>query len=99
MRRLQEEYHAKGKNCMCFVDLDKVIDIAAKKMIEWAMRKKGIPEVLVKSVMSLYYGAKARVRVDSWMPDLFEGKVWMHQGSVLSCFPFAIVTDIVAELA
>ena len=29
------------------------------------MRKKGIPEVLVRSVMSLYEGAKTGVRVDS----------------------------------
>ena len=29
------------------------------------MRKKGIPEVLVRSVMSLYERAKIRVRVDS----------------------------------
>ena len=34
-------------------------------MFEWAMRKKGIPDVLVRSVMSLIEGAITRVRVDS----------------------------------
>ena len=33
------------------------------------MRKKGIPEVLVRSVMSLYEGAKTRVRLDSELYD------------------------------
>ena len=34
-------------------------------------------------VMSLYDGAKTRVRVDSELSEEFEAKVWMHQGSVL----------------
>ena len=47
-----------------------------------ATRKKGIPEVLVRSVMSLYEGAKTRVRVYSILSEEFEVKVGMHQGSV-----------------
>ena len=33
--------------------------------MEWAMRKKGIQEVLVRSVMNLYDGGTTMVRVDS----------------------------------
>ena len=29
MRGMQEEYHAKGKSCMCFVDLEKAFDRAS----------------------------------------------------------------------
>ena len=66
IRRMQEEYHAKGKKLhMCFVDLEKAFDRVLRKVLEWAMRKKGLPEVLVRSVMSLYEEAKTRVRVDS----------------------------------
>ena len=50
---------------MCSVDLKKAFDRVQRKVLEWAMRKKGIPDVLVRSVMSLYEGAKTRVRVDS----------------------------------
>ena len=49
---------------MHFVDLEKAFDSAPRAVLEWAMRKKGIPEVLVTSVMNLYEGAKTRVRVD-----------------------------------
>ena len=63
------------------------------------MRKKGLPEVLVRSVMSLYEGAKTRVRVDSELSEEFEVKVWMHQGSVLSPFLFAVVVDVFTEFA
>ena len=58
LRQLQEKCHAKGKSYMCFVDLEKAFDKVPRKVLEWAMRKKGIPEVLVRSVMSLYEGAK-----------------------------------------
>ena len=44
---------------------------------------EGIPEVLVRSVISLYEGANTRVRVDSELSEEFEIKVWMHQGTVL----------------
>ena len=39
---------------MCFVDLEKALDRAQWKVLEWSLRKKGTPEVLVRSVMSLY---------------------------------------------
>ena len=69
---------------MCFVDLEKPFDRVLKKMLEWAMRKKGIPEVLVRSVKNLYEGAKTRDRVDSKLSEEFEVIVVMHQVSVLS---------------
>ena len=48
LRRLQEEYYAKGKKFyMCFVDIEKDFDRVPSKVLEWSMRKKGIPEVLV----------------------------------------------------
>ena len=39
---------------MCFVDLEKALDRILKKVLEWKMRKKEIPEVLLRSVMSLH---------------------------------------------
>ena len=63
------------------------------------MRKKRISEVLARSVMSLYDGAKTRVRVDSELTDEFEVKVWMHQRSVLSPFLLSLVVDVITEFA
>ena len=62
LRRLQEEYLDKGnKLYMCFVDLEKAFDRFPRKVLQWGMRKKGIPEVMVRAVMILYEGAKTRV--------------------------------------
>ena len=82
---------------MCFVDLEKASDRVPRTELEWAMRKTEIPEVLVRSVMKLYEGAKTRVRVDSVLSEEFEVNVGMYQGSVLSPFLFAVVVDVVTE--
>ena len=44
--------------------------------------------------MSLYDGAKARVRVDSELSAELEVGVVMHQGSVLSPFLFALSLNL-----
>ena len=84
---------------MCFVDLEKAFDTVPRKVLKWAMRKKEIQEVLVRSVMSQYGGAKTRVRVDSELSEEFEVNVEMHQGSVLLPFLFAVVVDVVTKFA
>ena len=100
VRRRLQDYHAKTKRLyMCFVDLENAFSRVPRKVLEWAMRKKGILEVLFGSVMSLYERAKTRVIVDSELSEEFEVKVGMHQGSVLSSFLFAVVLDIATELA
>ena len=48
---------------MCFVDLEEALDRIPRKVVELAMRKKGIPEALVRAVMSLNKGAKTKVKV------------------------------------
>ena len=61
LRRMQEEYHAEEKKLyMCFVDIEKSFDRISRKLFEWALRKKEIPEVLVRSVISQYEGAKKK---------------------------------------
>ena len=69
--RLQEEYHAKGKKLyMCFVVLEKAFDIVPGKILEWALKKKGIPEDLLTSTMSLDKRAMIRVRTDSDLSEV-----------------------------
>ena len=43
------------------MDTEKAFDIVSRKVLEWAMKKNGIPNVLVRSVMSLYEEARTRV--------------------------------------
>ena len=41
---------------MCFVDIEKAFDRVPRKVMKWAMRKKGLSEVILWVVMSLYVG-------------------------------------------
>ena len=61
------------------------------------MRKRGIPEAMVRAVMSLYEGAKTRVRVGLELSEEFEVKVGVHQGSALLLLLFAIAVDVITE--
>ena len=63
------------------------------------MRKKGTPEVLARSVISLYEGAKTRVREDFELSEELEVKMGMHQRYVLSPFLFVVMVDVVTEFA
>ena len=88
-------HHATGNFFhMCFVDIQKAFDKLPRKVLEWAMRKKGITKVLVISVMSSHDGAKVRVRVDSELSEEFVVNAGMHQGSVLSPFILAVEVDL-----
>ena len=73
------------------MNLEKAFDRVQRKLLEWAMRKKGIVDVLFGSVMSMYEGANERVRVDSELSDKVDVKVGMYQGSLLLPFIFAVV--------
>ena len=74
---------------MCFVDLEKAYDRV--------LRKRGIPEAMVRAVMSLYEGAKTSVRVGLELSEEFEVTVGVHQGSTLLPLPFAIAVDVITE--
>ena len=96
--RTLRKYHIKGEKLyMCYVDLEKAYARVPRKVLEWTIRMKGIPEDLVRLVMSLYEGARTRVRVDSELSEEIVVKVRMHQGSVLSPFLLAVVVDVVTE--
>jgi len=82
---------------MCFFDLEKAFDRVPRRVLEWAMRKRGITEGMVRAVVSLYEGAQTRVIVGLELSEEFEVKVGVHQGSALSALLFAIVVDVITE--
>ena len=100
VRRMQEEYRDKKKKLyMCFVDVEKAFDRVPRKVMEWAMKKKGLPEVIVRMVISLYHRVKTKVCVGSESSEEFLVQVGVHQGSVLLPLLFAIAVHVISENA
>ena len=60
--------------------------------------EKGLPEKIARAVMSLYHGAKTKVRVGSGLSQEFLVQVGVHQGSVLLPLLFAIVVNVISEM-
>ena len=52
--------------------------------MQWVPSKKGLLEILVKAVISLYEGLKTKVKVESEFSEEFSVTVGVHQGSFLS---------------
>ncbi|XP_046864746.1 uncharacterized protein LOC124459301 [Xenia sp. Carnegie-2017] len=82
---------------MVFVDLEKAFDKVPRKVIEYALRKKGVTENMVRAVMETYEGVEAVVTEEGARSGVFEVKVGVHQGSVLSPLLFACVMDVLTE--
>ena len=98
LRRMQESYIEKNRKLfICFVDLEKAFDRVPRKVIEWALKKKLVPERLVQAVMSMYKRAKTRLQVEGGHSEEFDVGVGVPKKSVFSPFLFSIVLDILSE--
>ena len=99
MRHVQEKHQAKKKKLYYdFVDLEEAFD-SPKRGGRWSLRKLGVDERLIHTVMALYTVACTVVRTDAGLSESFEVKVGLHQGSVLSPLLFAAVMDVVSSEA
>ena len=65
---------------ICFVDLEKAFDRVPRRVMQWALRKKGLPEIWVKVVMSLYESSKTKVKVGSEFSERILCGGWCTSG-------------------
>ena len=58
--------NTKKKKLYCaFVDLEKAFDRVPREVVRWALRKLGVDEWLIRTVMALYTEACTVVRTDT----------------------------------
>ena len=82
---------------MAFVDLEKAFDRVPRKVTWWALRKLSVEEWIVRLVQGMYANSRSRVRVGEGYSEVFEVKVVVHQGSVLSPLLFIIVFETLSR--
>ena len=83
---------------MCFVDIDKAFDRVPRKVMEWAMRKKGLPEVIKSVDESISRGkneSSSGIRVISEIL----GTSWYTSRIWLLPLLFGIAEDVISENA
>ena len=100
MRQVQEKHQAKKKKLYyAFVDLEKAFDRVPREVVRWSLRKLGVDEWLIRTVMALYAEDCTVVRTDAGLNASFEVKVGLHQVSVLSPLLFSAGMDVVSSEA
>src|SRR5271163_1044603 len=63
VRQMEEKHKAKSvKLYYAFVDLEKAFDRVPREVVGWSLRKLGVEEWLVRSVMAMYTEAMAAVK-------------------------------------
>ena len=100
MRQVQVKHQAKRKKLYyAFVDLEKAFDRVPRQVVRWAVRKLGVDEWLIYTVMTLYTETCTVVRTYAGLSESFEVKVGLHQGSLLTPLLFAAIMDGVSSEA
>jgi len=66
-------------------------------VIEWALRRKGIPERMLEAVMAIYVNSRTRVETMAGITEEFNILVGVHQMSVLSPLLVIIVMDVLTK--
>ena len=81
VRQVQEKHQARKKKLYHnFLDLEKLFDSVPSEVVRWALRKLGVDEWLIRTVMTLYPEAFTVVKADSVLSESFDVKVGLHQG-------------------
>ena len=97
LQQIQEKYLEKNKELFTvFVDLEKAYDRVPRELVYWTLRRRKVPEKLIRLVKATYEDANTVVRTVFGKTNQFNIKVGLHQGSGLSPFLFAAVLDTIS---
>ena len=102
LRRLTEEcsIHQDLNLIAIFIDFSKAFDSVKWSYIEAILKAYCVPTILIRAIMSIYYGAKAQVNTQFGLsPDTIDLSVGVLQGDTLAPYLFIIVIDYIMREA
>ena len=72
LRQVQEKFRVKKRPLFyAFVDLEKAYDRVPREVVRWALRKAGVEEWIVDTVMSMYHEVKTAVLTEDGVSEEF----------------------------
>ena len=94
LRILQEKHREMNKELhMVFVDLEKAYNRVPRELIWWCLRKKGVPEGMLRLYKICTMTARL-VSTRTGDTEYFHVGVGLHQGSSLSPLLFILIMDV-----
>ena len=94
LRILQEKHREMNKELhMVFVDLEKAYNRVPRELIWWCLRKKGVPEGMLRLYKICTMTARL-VSTRTGDTEYFHVGVGLHQGSALSPLLFILIMDV-----
>ena len=97
-RQLQEKaLEGNRKVYMGFVDLEKAYDRIPREVVYWCLRKRGVPDKIIRVIRMMYEGSETTIRTPYGNTRSFRVNVGVHQGSALSPFLFLVVLDTLSR--
>ena len=98
VKQVQEKFTEKKRDLyFTFVDLEKAYDRVPRELVYWCLRKRNVPESIVRLVRATYKNTKMVTRTVHGQTEPFDNKVRLHQGSALSPFLFVVILDTISE--
>src|SRR5215469_12641453 len=95
---LCEKFREKGRDVyIAFMDLEKAYDRVDREALWVILSKYGIRGKLLDAVKGFYFDSRACARVDGVSGEMFEVKVGLRQGCVMSPWLFNLYMDSVVR--
>ena len=91
--------HQNSPLAVVFIDFSKAFDSIKWDYLEAILGAYGIPDQLIKAVMSVYRGTVAKVRTSDGISDSFPLTKGVLQGDTLAPYLFIIVLDYILRQA
>ena len=85
------------KQFFVFVDLRKAYDSVPREALWVALRKLGVPDILVDIIKSFHTGMQAKVRIDGLLLDEIEVNNGLRQGCTMAPTLFNLYACVVAQ--
>jgi hypothetical protein len=82
---------------MIFIDLNKAYDKVPKNVMWWALQKHKVLSKYIILINDMYNNVVTSVRTSDGDTNNFLINIWLHQGSALSPYLFALVMDEVTR--